>query len=58
MKKINVIISFLALTSCIISSILCAGNSISAETNKTVLFVGTIIWFVVTPFWMKRKRSN
>lgn len=57
MKPILVTISFLALTACLISSIICASNGINAETNKIVLLAGTIVWFVVTPFWMRQKKS-
>jgi len=57
MKPILVIISFLALAACFFSSIICANNGISAETNKIILLAGTIVWFVVTPFWMGRKKS-
>ena len=57
MKPILATISFLALAACLISSIICANNGISAETNKVILLAGTIVWFVVTPFWMSRKHS-
>lgn len=57
MRTLLATISFLALAACLISSIVCANDAISAETNKTILLAGTIIWFVVTPFWMRRKHS-
>jgi hypothetical protein len=50
-------LSFLALAASLVSSVLCANKDLSAETNKWVLLVGTIVWFVVTPFWMRRKKS-
>ena len=58
MKPILVSISILALAACFISSVLCAMNDISPETNKTVLLAGTLVWFVFTPLWMGRKKRS
>jgi len=57
MKPVLVSISFLALAACLVSSIFCANYRISPETNKMVLLAATIVWFVVTPFWMRRKNA-
>jgi hypothetical protein len=57
MKPLLVTISFLALAASLVSSIICANNGLSTETNKLILLVGTIVWFVVTPFWMRKKKS-
>ena len=58
MKPILVSISILALAACFVSSVLCAMNGISPETNKTVLLTGTMVWFVFTPLWMGRKKRG
>jgi len=57
MKPVLVSISFLALAACLVSSIFCANYRISPETNKMVLLAATIVWFVVTPFWIRRKKA-
>lgn len=57
MKPLLVTISFLALAASLVSSIICANNGLSTETNKLVLLVGTLVWFGVTPFWMRKKKS-
>ena len=57
MKPFLMTLSFLALAASLVSSILCANKGLSAETNKTVLFVGMIVWFAVTPLWMRHKKS-
>ena len=57
MKPLLVTISFLALAASLVSSIICANNGLSTETNKLILLVGTIVWFGVTPFWMRKKKS-
>jgi hypothetical protein len=58
MKPILVSISVLALSACLVSSVLCAMNGISPETNKNVLLAGTLVWFVFTPLWMGRKKRG
>ena len=37
----------------LLSSILLFLGSMNATTVKVLMLIGTIIWFVVTPFWMK-----
>jgi len=56
MKPLLMTISFLALAASLVSSIICANKGLSAETNKAVLLVAMIVWFVVTPFWMRNKK--
>jgi hypothetical protein len=56
MKPLLMTLSFLALAASLASAIVCANRGLSAETNKLVLLVGTIVWFVVTPFWMRKKK--
>ena len=55
MKKILMGVSFLVLALMLVSALLCAGNRISADLNRLFLLIGTVAWFVVTPFWMKRE---
>jgi len=57
MKPFLVTLSLLALAASLVSSIICANKGLSAETNKLVLLVGTVVWFAVTPFWMRNKKS-
>ncbi len=57
MKPLLMTLSFLALAASLVSSIICANKGLSAETNKMILLAGTIIWFGVTPFWMRRKKN-
>jgi hypothetical protein len=59
MKKIILItISFIGLALTIIPSFLVFSQSIPLEQNKTLMFIGTLIWFVTAPFWMKRKKET
>ena len=57
MKPLLMTLSLLALAASLVSSIICANKGLSAETNKMVLLVGTMVWFAVTPFWMRNKKS-
>jgi hypothetical protein len=57
MRTLLATISFLALAASLISSIICANDVINAGTNKIILLSATIVWFAVTPFWMRRKHS-
>lgn len=57
MKPLLMTLSVLALVASLASSIICANKGVSGETNKLVLLVAMIVWFVVTPFWMRNKKS-
>jgi hypothetical protein len=58
MKKIILItISFIGLALTIIPSFLVFDQKIPLEQNKTLMFIGTLVWFVTAPFWMKRKKD-
>ena len=57
MKPVLMTLSFLALAASLVSSILCANQGLSAATNQLVLVVAMVVWFVVTPFWMRGKKS-
>lgn len=39
----------------LLASILLFLGSLEATNVKNLMLIGTIIWFVVTPFWMKEE---
>ncbi len=49
------LVSLLALLATILPSILCLMGMIELETVKWSAFIGTIVWFAVTPLWMGRE---
>ena len=57
MKPFLMTVSFLALAASLVSSIICANKGLDAETNQSVLLVAMIVWFVVTPFWMRNRKT-
>lgn len=47
-------ISVLTLGLMVAGALICANGKITPETNRTLIWVGTIIWFGITPIWMKK----
>lgn len=52
MKQVLKVVSWLALALTILPSILFLGGVMDIETVKWLMLAATIVWFVVTPFWM------
>ena len=40
----------------LIPSVFVFTGTISAQTNKMLMGIGMLVWFVLAPFWMKRAR--
>jgi len=55
MNKLFKVLSWGALIFILISAALCANGTISAVTNRILMFVGTVVWFVITPLWLGKK---
>lgn len=51
-------VSLVMLCVCLLSSVLFFTGTITAETMNVLALVGTIGWFVATPFWMGRGNSE
>jgi len=49
------IISYLALAGTIIPSILVFVGDMSLQTNKNIMTISMVVWFVTAPFWINRK---
>jgi hypothetical protein len=52
MKSLLKIISFIALAVTLVPSFLVFKGIITPELSKTLMFIGTIVWFVSASFWM------
>jgi hypothetical protein len=52
MKLIAKSISLFALSATILPSFFYFSGAIGHDTLKWTALVGTLIWFIVTPFWM------
>ncbi|HEX5167751.1 MAG TPA: hypothetical protein VFW11_01155 [Cyclobacteriaceae bacterium] len=51
------VLSFIGLALTIIPAFLVFFQKMSLSQNKMFMAVGTAIWFVTAPFWMKRKTN-
>lgn len=52
------IISAIGLILTLGPSVLVFLGLISLETHKILMLIGTVLWFVATPFWMYRKSTK
>lgn len=56
MRRLLQLISWLSLIGTVAPSMLyCAGALPNLEKVIWIMNLSTIVWFVVTPFWMERK---
>lgn len=55
MKKLTLLFSLLGLVLVIGSAILYLSDLIEKDSMKSLMLIGTIIWFVLAPFWMKEE---
>ncbi len=56
-KKLLMLLSFAGLTMTIVPSFLVFFQQIPLDQNKMFMALGTVIWFVTAPFWMKKNVS-
>ena len=52
MKIILKIVSYAGLALTLVPSILHFAGEMSLSVHKTLMFIGTIVWFATAPFWM------
>jgi hypothetical protein len=55
MKTLLKIISFVGLGLMFASAILLFNDAMSRSTYEILALVGTVLWFIPVPFWMKRR---
>jgi hypothetical protein len=55
MKTLLKIISFIGLGLMFVSAILVFNDGMARRTYEITALVGTLLWFVPVPFWMKRR---
>jgi hypothetical protein len=52
------IISYLALTGTIIPALLVFFGQMDIQTNKNIMAVSMVVWFVSAPFWINKKTDE
>jgi hypothetical protein len=55
MKTLLKIISFIGLGLMFASAILLFNDAVGRSTYEILALVGTALWFIPVPFWMKRR---
>jgi hypothetical protein len=55
MKRVLKIVSLIGLLATIIPSFLVFADIIALDTNKLLMIVGTLLWFISAPLWMNKK---
>ena len=50
-------LSFIALAATIVPSLLYVTGRLALDGVMWAALIGTVVWFVVTPLWMDRKRE-
>ncbi|WP_198675217.1 hypothetical protein [Pleomorphovibrio marinus] len=54
MKQLIKIVSFLGLALTLLPSVFLFQEVISATLCKQLMALGTVLWFVTSPFWMNK----
>jgi hypothetical protein len=57
MKLLVKFISYIGLGLTLIPSFLVFTGNVSLDSNKMLMFIGTIIWFVSSPSWMNKVKE-
>ena len=52
------IVSWTSIVGTILPPLLYLGGRMPLPTCHTVMLVATVVWFVVTPFWMDRETTS
>ena len=57
MKILKLISGLSIVVLILLMSILLFLNKINLATVKMLMLIGTVLWFVSTPFWMKEEKN-
>jgi len=55
MKTLYRLVSFAGLALMLVAALLLYAGKLSESSYRTLALVGTLLWFVPVPFWMKRR---
>ena len=58
MRKGLQVISLLALLMTVVPPVMFLAGSIELDIVKLLMSIAAVVWFIVTPFWMGKKRST
>ncbi|WP_114781798.1 hypothetical protein [Botryobacter ruber] len=57
MQVILKFISLIGLLLTVVPSFLVFSGAIELSFHKTLMFIGTVLWFGTAPFWMNKKEQ-
>lgn len=57
MQFILKIISYLGLILTVVPSFLVFAGVIELSFHKTLMLIGTLLWFLTAPFWMNKEKQ-
>ncbi len=58
MQPLLKLISLLGLSLTIIPAVLVFTETIELPLSKTLMLVGTLLWFCTAPFWMNKEKKQ
>lgn len=58
MQAILKLISFLGLLLTVVPSLLVFSGTIELSFHKTLMLIGTLLWFGTAPFWMNKQKAE
>ena len=58
MRRMLQIVSWVACAATILPSVMYLLNKVDLPQVKWLMLLATIVWFVVTPFWMGREQGS
>jgi hypothetical protein len=58
MTTLYKILSFVALAMTLLPSFLVFQGVIDPGLSKTLMFIGTIIWFITAPMWLNKSKPG
>lgn len=58
MKTILKIISYIGLILTLFPSFLVFAGMIDFETNKNLMLIGTVLWFITAALWQKKPKAE
>ena len=57
MKSLFRILSYIGLGLTLIPSFLVFAGEITLDSNKLIMLMGTVLWFITSPSWMNKNEN-
>lgn len=57
MRYLLILLSIAGLILTIVPAFLVLTGAIEFETNKTLMLIGTLCWFLTSPFWINKEKE-